>query len=170
MGEIKSANLTPRMENDPSTTTPSTMTEGHPTRAMSPQQLRSDIDTIRSVLNEGSAGKGPHRMIIAAGNIATGLMPLVAVPFILLGTSIPAFIVPLKEGGLVPLYAGVALTAVLVAIAIPFFLAGWGLAKNRRWGSVAAVVAAILNIWNIPLGTALTIYTFWALAKKKLSD
>lgn len=158
------------MENDPSTATPTTLSEGHPTQAMSPQQLRSDINTIRSVLDGGSADKGPHRQIIAAGNIVTGLMSLVAVPFILLGTSIPALIVPLNEGGLVPLYAGVAVSAVLVAVSVPFFLAGWGLMKNRRWGSVAAVVAAVLNLWNIPLGTAITIYTFWALVKKKLPE
>ncbi|MEZ0277450.1 MAG: hypothetical protein ACAH88_21235 [Roseimicrobium sp.] len=137
---------------------------------MSPQQLQSDMDTIRSILSEGNASKGPHRVILAGANLFCGLMPLVAVPFILLGTSIPAFVAPSEQGTFIPLYIGFGISAILVLTAIPFFLAGWGLFKNRSWGSVAAIVAAVLNLMNIPFGTAISIYTFWALSKNKLAS
>ncbi|WP_009962765.1 hypothetical protein [Verrucomicrobium spinosum] len=121
-------------------------------------------------MNESPATKGPRRLILAGGNIFCGLMPLVAVPFILLGTSIPAIAVPHEEGSFIPLVIGLGLSAILVLLAIPFFLAGWGLFKDRSWGTVAAIVAAVLNLMNVPFGTAISIYTYWALAKNKLTS
>lgn len=141
---------------------------------MSPQQLRSDIDTIRAVLNERPADKGPHRFIIAAANIFCGMMPMIAIPFVLLPMGIPAFVIPYDVegayvGALVPLLIGVAVGAFLFLLGLPSLVAGWGLLKNRQWGPAAAMVAAFVNIINIPFGTALSIYTFWAMAKNKLA-
>ncbi|MCX6855497.1 MAG: hypothetical protein NTV80_11410 [Verrucomicrobia bacterium] len=116
--------------------------EPHSAPAMSPEQLHADMNTIRSVLSSGSADQGPHRVIIAGSNIFCGFILVIAIPFILLGF--------------------------LMVLASPFFLAGWGLLKNRSWGATAAVVAAVLNLMNIPFGTAFSIYTFWALTKDKL--
>jgi hypothetical protein len=138
------------------------------TPAMSPEQLHADMNTIRSVLKSGSAEQGPHRVIIAGANLFCGFILIIAIPFILLGTSIPAFVAPREEGTFIPLAVGLVVTVFLMVLASPFFLAGWGLLKNRSWGAAAAVVAAVLNLMNIPLGTAISIYTFWALAKDKL--
>ncbi|HSJ01812.1 MAG TPA: hypothetical protein VK956_05130 [Verrucomicrobium sp.] len=137
---------------------------------MSPQQLQSDMATIRSILTEGNANKGPHRMILAGANIVSGLMPLIAVPVILIGTSIPAIAVPHEQGSFIPLYVGFGISALLFFLSIPFLLAGWALFKNYSWAPVAAIVAAVLNLMNIPLGTAISIYTFWAIAKNKLTN
>lgn len=158
------------MENQHPSVPPTFAPVAPPPQPMSPQQLQSDMETIRSILNESPASKGPHRLILAGANIFCGLMPLVAVPFILLGTGIPAIVVPHEEGSFIPLVIGLAISAFLVLFAIPFFLAGWGLFKDRSWGTVAAIVAAVLNVMNVPFGTAISIYTFWALAKNKLTS
>ncbi len=50
-------------------------------------------------------------------------------------------------------WAAVALRGVLAAIA------GWGLLEYSGWGRVVAIVAAILSLLNLPLGTALAIWT-----------
>ena len=49
---------------------------------------------------------------------------------------------------------------------IPPLLAGYGLLKRRRWGRTAGIVAAILMALNLPLGTALAVYTLWFLLGK----
>lgn len=131
-------------------------------------QLRSDMNTIRNVVEEGRQENNAHRMIIAGSNILFGLLLLIAVPFIVLGTAIPAFVVEEGPGAYVPPLAGAVVVAVLVVLAAPHLLAGWGLFKRRSWGGIAAVVAAVLNFWNVPLGTALAIYTIWAVAKGQL--
>ena len=52
--------------------------------------------------------------------------------------------------------------AVLVKAAAGF-LAGWGLLQRQSWARIVAVVLAFISLFNIPLGTALGIYTLWVL-------
>lgn len=63
----------------------------------------------------------------------------------------------LVEGGLV---FGYALLAAEAALA---FFAAWGLLDRQGWGRIVAIIAGILSLWRIPLGTALGIYTLWVL-------
>ena len=54
---------------------------------------------------------------------------------------------------------------VLGFCAVPYLLAGWGLRQRRGWARVLALVLGALALFSIPIGTALGIYTFWALLK-----
>lgn len=47
--------------------------------------------------------------------------------------------------------------------AVLAFFAAWGLLERQSWGRVVAIIAAVLSLWHIPLGTALGIYTLWVL-------
>lgn len=44
--------------------------------------------------------------------------------------------------------------------AIPCVIAGVGLIRFRPWARILAIVVAVFQIPNLPLGTALAIYTF----------
>ena len=120
------------------------------------------MDTIRSVLAEGEAARGPHRAIIAAGNFFCGAMLLIAVPILMLVFGIAIF-QPAEAGEKVAIgLVGLIPTTILVVLASPFLLAGYGLMKRKSWGPTMAIIAGALNLFNLPLGTALAIYTFWA--------
>jgi len=41
--------------------------------------------------------------------------------------------------------------------------AGWGLLQREPWARVMALVLAFLSLINVPLGTALGVYTLWVL-------
>jgi hypothetical protein len=41
--------------------------------------------------------------------------------------------------------------------------AGWGLMQHADWARVLAIVLAFIALLNMPFGTALGIYTLWAL-------
>ncbi len=52
----------------------------------------------------------------------------------------------------------------LLAKAAVGFLAGWGLLQRERWARLIALVLAFISLFtNIPLGTALGVYTMWVL-------
>jgi len=52
----------------------------------------------------------------------------------------------------------------LVAIwAVPGLIAAYGLLKRRPWGRVLGLIMGAFDLLNFPLGTALGVYTFWAL-------
>ncbi len=52
-------------------------------------------------------------------------------------------------------------SVVMAALSI---LTGYALLARKSWGRTLAIVAAILSLIKIPLGTALGIYTLWVLA------
>ena len=43
------------------------------------------------------------------------------------------------------------------------FFAGWGLLRRESWARILALIVGFLALLNIPLGTALGIYTLWVL-------
>jgi hypothetical protein len=62
--------------------------------------------------------------------------------------------------------AGVTLTVILLAFAVPFLAAGWGLIKFRPWARILGIILAAICLTQIPLGTALGIYALIILFKK----
>lgn len=146
------------------TTTPTTPVSPD----MTSDQLQSDLNTIRAALGDNVLNEGPHRLILAAVNVVCGILILIVTPFILLGTSIPLLASKGEPGTWIPLLAGIVVTLGFLTLALPFLLAAWGLFKRRSWGVVAAIVAACINLLNVPFGTAVSIYTFWVVAQGKL--
>ncbi len=42
-------------------------------------------------------------------------------------------------------------------------IAGIGLLKYKSWGRILAIILGIINLFGFPVGTALGIYTLWAM-------
>src|SRR5437870_3003004 len=49
---------------------------------------------------------------------------------------------------------------VLVAVGLLPLIVGYGLLKRRKWAKPIGVASAVINLINLPIGTALGIYTF----------
>ncbi len=58
---------------------------------------------------------------------------------------------------------GVSLAVLFTILGIPGIVAGAGLLARQAWGRILAMVVAILGLVNIPLGTAIGLYTLWVL-------
>ena len=65
---------------------------------------------------------------------------------------------------------GAAVGALLVLLAVPGIVAGYGLLRRRNWGRVLALVVGFLGLVNFPLGTAVGIYAFWALLPEAATE
>jgi ABC-type glycerol-3-phosphate transport system permease component len=57
----------------------------------------------------------------------------------------------------------IALGIIVLAKAVLGFFAGWGLLRREAWARIVALVLAFISLFNIPLGTALGVYTMWVL-------
>ena len=53
--------------------------------------------------------------------------------------------------------------AINFLFAIPSFIAGYAFLKRKPWAKIAGIVAAVLSSFRVPIGTAVSIYTFWFL-------
>ena len=61
---------------------------------------------------------------------------------------------------------GIGLGLFLTLLSIPEIFAGYGVLKGKEWGRILALVMSFLNVLSLPLGTALSIYTFVILIKE----
>jgi hypothetical protein len=60
-------------------------------------------------------------------------------------------------------FIGTALMLLLTALAVPSVLAGIGILLRREWGRILALVVGILSLIDIPIGTAVGVYSIWVL-------
>ena len=50
------------------------------------------------------------------------------------------------------------------------FISGWGLLQREPWARAAALIVGFISLFNVPLGTALGIYTLWVLLPAQSDD
>jgi len=57
------------------------------------------------------------------------------------------------------------LAIVFIVISVPGILAGMGLYKRREWARVLTLILSVIEIFSFPFGTAIGIYSIWALVQ-----
>jgi hypothetical protein len=58
----------------------------------------------------------------------------------------------------------------MVALAIPGLVAGYGLLKGRNWARILALVLAVFGLPNFPVGTAMAVYTGFVLLQNAAAE
>ena len=58
---------------------------------------------------------------------------------------------------------GLVALVLFAVLSLPGILAGYGLLKRRSWGRILAIIMGILNLFNVPIGTILGVYTLFVL-------
>jgi hypothetical protein len=106
-----------------------------------------------------------HIKILGWLYIAMGALGVVVGVFVFLVLGIAG--AASGEAGAAVAAGGVGLfVAIIIAVvSLPSLIAGWGLMKRKSWSRMLAIVLGALSLLSIPVGTALGIYTIWALTK-----
>jgi len=110
-----------------------------------------------------------HIQIVAALHIAMGALSLLGAiaVFAFLGMA-GGIVVSQGEheaAGIIGIVA-VVLGGFLAVLALPGIIGGWALFAGRSWGRPFVMVLGVIHLINIPFGTALGIYTLWALLRE----
>lgn len=58
---------------------------------------------------------------------------------------------------------GTAVGILMLFLALPGIIAGYGLLRRRSWGRVLAIIVGLFNLLNFPLGTIFAVYTLYVL-------
>ncbi len=58
----------------------------------------------------------------------------------------------------------------ILAKAAAGIIAGWGLLQRQEWARTVALVVGFVALLNVPLGTALGVYTLWVLLPSQSDD
>ena len=59
---------------------------------------------------------------------------------------------------------------IIALVSVPQLLGGVGLLMGKSWARTLTLIVGAVNLLNIPFGTALGIYTIWALTKTDGSE
>ena len=112
-----------------------------------------------------------HVKVLAAFHIILGLLGLMGSLLVLLlfggtagiiGATAPNDPDALLAVPIVGLIGGM-IVMVMLTLSMPSIIAGIGLLKRRSWARILTIVLSVLNLINIPFGTALGIYGLWVL-------
>ena len=108
-----------------------------------------------------------HKRILGIINIVSGVLLLFGMMVVSL---LFAFFIPLiaENSGdaqwhfnwLVPFFRAIAIF-VIILMALPSLIAGWGLLNNKSWALTLALIIGCLQLFAFPIGTFIGIYTIW---------
>ena len=104
-----------------------------------------------------------HVLIVGILYIVLSAMSLVGAVFVFMVLAGSATVVGDTDVVMISSLVGLIVALFLAITAIPGLVAGYALIKGYNWGRILGLILAFLNLINIPFGTILGIYAFWAL-------
>jgi len=107
-----------------------------------------------------------HIQLVAALHMALGALSLIgAIALFAIFGLAGGIVITQGQHGVASILGmvAVALCGFLTLLALPGIIGGWALFTGRSWGRPLVLVLGVLDLFNIPFGTALGIYTLWAL-------
>jgi hypothetical protein len=113
-----------------------------------------------------------HVKIVGILHIVLSCMGVLAAVVVLLAFGGLAGIVALSDhtgdsAATTPILGGVGgiLFVIIMAVSVPGLIGGIGLLKMAPWSRILMIVISVIDLFNIPFGTALGIYGLWVLTK-----
>jgi hypothetical protein len=64
-------------------------------------------------------------------------------------------------------FVAVVVTFFLVVVSLPGIVGGLGLLQGREWARILVLILSVLNLFNIPIGTAIGVYSIWVLMQEE---
>lgn len=56
----------------------------------------------------------------------------------------------------------------VIILSLPGIIAGIGLFKRKEWARILTLIISVLDLFNIPFGTAVGVYSIWALVQPEV--
>ena len=105
--------------------------------------------------------------IVAALHIGFSIIYLLTGMFIFLLLSGIGIVSADETAMLVLSSIGAFVATILVIIALPGILGGVGLLYRKNWARLLIIVISVFDLLNVPVGTAIGIYSIWVLMDKE---
>ena len=58
----------------------------------------------------------------------------------------------------------------IIVLSIPGIIAGIGLFKRKEWARILTLILSVLDLFNVPIGTAIGAYSIWALVQPETAE
>ena len=112
-------------------------------------------------------GKGrkmeKHITLVAVLNIGFGVMGLLLACMAFLVIAGGGIISGDPDAMIITMIVASAITIFFIIISLPALIGGIGLLKRRVWAKILVMIIAVLDLFLIPIGTFIGVYTLWVL-------
>ena len=111
-----------------------------------------------------------HVRLVAWLHIILSVLGLLAAAFILLlFVGIGLLLVATEESGAMGILAviGTFIAVFLFLVSVPGLVGGIGLLKGQNWARILVLILSVLQLFNVPFGTAVGVYSLWALTQEE---
>ncbi len=106
-----------------------------------------------------------HITIVAALHIGLSILGILLGAFVLLLLAGIGVISEDEEALTVLAIVGGAVSLFLFVLSAPGLIGGIGLLKRKEWARILILIVSGLELLNIPIGTAVGVYSIWALVQ-----
>ncbi|MBN2008916.1 hypothetical protein JW960_06190 [candidate division KSB1 bacterium] len=108
-----------------------------------------------------------HITLVAALNIGLGALGLLIALVVFLAVVGGGILSGDEDAMMITSIVGTTVGGFIALVSIPGIIAGIGLLKRQSWARILALIVAVLDLLNIPIGTALGVYTIWVLIQEE---
>ena len=127
-------------------------------------RLSADVDIMQANQME------KHVTLVAIINIVFGVMGVLVGLFLLVVIICGGLISGDSEVMTITGIVGTTICGFFLLLSIPELIGGIGLLKRRGWARILVLIIGILDLVNLPIGTAIGIYTIWVLLNEKTAQ
>jgi len=106
-----------------------------------------------------------HINVVAALNIGLSLLRIIVVGVVFVILHFVGDFVDEHEAEVVLSIVANIMIFVVLVLSLPGIIAGIALFKRKEWGRILTLIVSVLNLVDIPLGTAVGAYSIWAMVQ-----
>lgn len=111
-----------------------------------------------------------HVTVVGVLRIGLGVLGLFAALIVFAAVVGGGLISGDREAMRITAIVGPVIAFFLVLVSLPGIIGGIGLLKYKSWARILVMILAVFDLFNIPIGTALGIYTFWVLMRDETAQ
>jgi len=110
-----------------------------------------------------------HITVVGALRIGSAIVGLMAAAIIVLLTLGPGLIAHCVDGNdealAILAMIGVPIAFFFVVLSAADIIGGIGILRHKNWARYLVMIHSVLDVFNVPIGTALGVYCIWVLAQ-----
>lgn len=106
-----------------------------------------------------------HVNVVAALQIGFSILGVIIAAFLFFILQYIGDFVDDNEAEIVLSIVANAIMVTFIVLSIPGIIAGIGLFKKKEWARILTLILSVLDLVNFPIGTAVGIYSIWALSQ-----
>lgn len=105
--------------------------------------------------------------VLQIGYNALGVLAAMATFLLIVGGGLLGGLISGEEDTVIPItfFVGTAVSMWLLIISVPGIVGGIGVLRHQSWARYLILVLSVVELFSIPIGTTVGVYSIWALAQ-----